>query len=51
MISKNNENEDIKKKLKDNYKVICTFNKNGPAFQEVMEKILIMKLNDLDKNK
>ena len=49
MISKNNENEDIKKKLKDNYKVIRTFNKNGPAFQEVMEKILIMKLNDLDK--
>ena len=51
MISKNNENEDIKKKLKDNYKVIRTFNKNGPTFLEVMEKILIMKLNDLDKNK
>ena len=51
MISKNNENEDIKKKLKDNYKVIRTFNKNGPTFQEAMKKILIMKLNDLDKNK
>ena len=51
MISKNNENQNIKKELKDNYKVIRTFNKNGPTFQEVMEKILIMKLNDLDKNK
>lgn len=51
MISKNNENENIKKKSKDNYKVIRKFNKNGPTFQEVMEKILIMKLNDLDKNK
>ena len=51
MISKNNGNENIKKKSKDNYKGICTFNKNGPTFQEVMEKILIMKLNDLDKNK
>ena len=30
MISKNNEN--IKKKSKDNYKVICTFNKNRPSF-------------------
>ena len=50
MISKNNENENIKKS-KDNYKVIRTFNKNGPTFQEVMEKILIMKLNDLDKNR
>ena len=49
MISRNNEN--IKKKSKDNYKVIRTFNKNGPTFQEVMEKILLMKLNDLDKNK
>ena len=51
MISKNNENQNIKKELKDNYKVFRTFNKNGPTFQEVMEKILIMKLNDLDKNK
>ena len=51
IISKNNENENIKKKSKDNYKVIRTFNKNGTTFQEVMEKIHIMKLNDLDKNK
>ena len=51
IISKNNENENIKKKPKDNYKVIRTFNKNGPTFQEIMEKILLMKLNDLDKNK
>ena len=51
MISKNNENENIKKKSKDNYKVILTFNKNGPSFQEVMKKILLMKLNDIDKNK
>ncbi len=51
MISKNNENENIKKKSKDNYKVIRTFNKNGPTFQEVMEKKLLMKLNDIDKNK
>ena len=49
MISRNNEN--IKKKSKDNYKVIRTFNKNGPTFQEVMEMIHLMKLNDLDKNK
>ena len=51
MISKNNENQNIKKELKDNYKVFRTFNKNGPTFQEVMEKILLMKLNDIDKNK
>ena len=51
MISKNNENQNIKKESKDNYKVIRTFNKNGPTFQEVMEKILLMKLNDIDKNK
>ena len=51
IISKNNENENIKKKPKDNYKVIRTFNKNGPTFQGIMEKILLMKLNDLDKNK
>ena len=50
MISKNNENQNIKKESKDNYKVIRTFNKNGPTFQEVMEKILLMKLNDIDKN-
>ena len=49
MISKNNEDE--KKQSKDNYKVIRTFNKNEPTFQEVMEKILLMKLNDIDKNK
>ena len=51
MISKNNENQNIKKESKDNYKVIHTFNKNGPTFKEVMEKILLMKLNDIDKNK
>ena len=51
MISKNSENQNIKKESKDNYKVIRTFNKNGPTFQEVMEKILLMKLNDIDKNK
>ena len=51
MISKNNENQNIKKESKDNYKVIRTFNKNGPTFQEVMEKILLIKLNDIDKNK
>lgn len=50
MISKNIENENIKKESKDNYKVIRTFNKNGPSFQEVMEKILIMKLNYLDRS-
>ena len=50
MISKNSENQNIKKESKDNYKVIRTFNKNGPTFQEVMEKILLMKLNDIDKN-
>lgn len=43
-------NEKIKEQSKDDYKVIRTFNKNGPTFQEVMEKILIMKLNNLDKN-
>ena len=51
MISKNNENQNIKKKSKDNYKVIRTFNKNGPTFQEIMEKILLINLNDIDKNK
>ena len=47
MMSKNSENQNIKKESK----VIRTFNKNGPTFQEVMEKILLMKLNDRDKNK
>ena len=51
MISKNNKNENVKKQSKDNYKVIRTFNKKGPSFQEVMEKIHLMKLNDIDKNK
>lgn len=32
IISKNNENENIKKKSKDNYKVICTFKKNRRTF-------------------
>ena len=35
MISKNNEDEKIKKQSKDNYKVIRKFNKNRPSFQEV----------------
>ena len=47
MISKNNENQNIKKKSKDNYKVIRTFNKNEPSFREVMEKIFVMKLDNL----
>ncbi len=51
VISKNNENQNIKKESKDNYKVIRTFNKNGPTFQEIMEKILLINLNDIDKNK
>ena len=32
IISKNNENENMKKKPKDNYKVICTFKKNRQTF-------------------
>ena len=50
MISKNSKNQNIKKESKNNYKVIRTFNKNGSTFQEVMEKIFLMKLNDIDKN-
>ena len=51
MISKNNENQNIKKKSKDNYKVIRTFNKNEPSFREVMEKIFVMKLDNLGWDK
>ena len=50
MENKNNKSKNIKSESEDNYKVIRTFNKNGPTFQEVMEKILIMKLNDLYKD-
>ncbi len=50
MENKNNKNKNIKSESEDNYKVIRTFNNNGPIFQEVMEKILIMKLNDLYKD-
>ena len=41
IISKNNENENIKKKSKDNYKVIRTFNKNGSSFQEVWKRYFL----------
>ncbi len=43
----NKETKYNKKEEKDNYKVICTFNKNGPSFQKVMETILISKLNNM----
>ena len=39
MISKNNEN--IKKKSKDNYKVILTFNKNGPNFKKSWKRYFL----------
>ncbi len=37
--------ENIDETKKNEYKVICTFSKDGPKFQEVMEKIILNKLN------
>lgn len=39
--------ENIDKTKKNEYKVICTFSKDGPTFQEVMEKIILNKLNKI----
>ena len=44
----NKETKANKKEQKNNYKVICKFSKDGPSFQEVMERILINKLNNID---
>lgn len=35
------------KEEKDEYKVICTFSKDGLIFQEVMEKKILNKLNKI----
>ena len=39
-----------KKKKKDEYTVIRKFNNDGPSFQEVMEQILILRINKSDKD-
>lgn len=39
--------ENIDKTKKNEYKVIYTFSKDGSTFQEVMEKIILNKLNKM----
>ena len=39
--------ENINKTKKNEDKVICTFSKDGPTFQDVMEKIILNKLNKI----
>lgn len=43
----NKKTKENKKEQKDNYKVICKFDKDGSSFQKVMETILINKLNNM----
>ncbi len=43
----NKEESENKKEKKDEYKVIRTFSEDGPTFQEVMEKIILNKLNKI----
>ena len=38
------------KNKKDEYTVIRKFNNDGPSFQEVMEQILILRINKSDKD-
>lgn len=43
----NKEENENKKEKEDEYKVIQTFSEEGPTFQEVMEKIILNKLNKI----
>ena len=43
----NKEESENKKEKKDEYKVIRTFSEDGSTFQEVMEKIILNKLNKI----
>ncbi len=43
----NKEESENKKEKKDEYKVIRTFSEDRPTFQEVMEKIILNKLNKI----
>lgn len=44
------DTKENKGKKNNEYKVICTFSKDGPSFQKVMENILINKLCNIDNN-
>mgnify|MGYP001860068339 CR=1 FL=1 len=45
------ENKNKKSEIKkDEYTVIRKFNNDGPSFQEVMEQILILRINKSDKD-
>lgn len=43
----NKEESENKKEKNDEYKVIRTFSEDGPTFQEVIEKIILNKLNKI----
>ena len=46
-----NKNKNKKSEIKkDEYTVIRKFNNDGPSFQEVMEQILILRINKSDKD-
>ena len=50
MKKKELENKNKKSEIKkDEYTVIRKFNNDGPSFQEVMEQILILRINKSDK--
>ena len=51
MKKKELENKNKKSEIKkDEYTVIRKFNNDGPSFQEVMEQILILRINKSDKD-
>ena len=45
-----NSKDNTNKKQKSEYTIIRKFNNDGLSFQKAMEQLLIMKLNNLDKN-
>ena len=47
---KNKNSNKQSKNKKDEYTVIRKFNNDGPSFQEVMEQILILRINKSDKD-
>lgn len=45
-----NSKDNINKKQKSEYTIVRKFNNDGLSFQKAIEQLLIMKLNNLDKN-
>ncbi len=48
-IKNNNDTEEKKGKNSKNIKFSIEFNKNGESFQNIMEKILISKIENINK--